>query len=63
MEMQPFGTIESQFCPECCNLVQDEDGFTVHQDVRKHVLGGDDEWYCEVCDKQHFDAIVAYYTK
>lgn len=53
-DMPDFGTIEELWCFVCCKKQSDK---------RRHVLGGDDEWYCERCEKHHFDAIVAYYVK
>lgn len=50
--------IKTFWCCNCCELQQDDEGNNIKEEKRRHVLGQDDEWYCEVCDAHHFNAIV-----
>ena len=48
MGLVPFGTTEIMFCGIC-------------NGSHSHVLGGDDCWYCERCDRAHYQYILDYY--
>ena len=55
------GDIIKDFCAGCCTTSwHDEIGETI-SGTTNQILGQDDEWYCEVCDKTYYHNIKQYY--